>query len=243
LARHRRIGQADHAPGSNRRDHSALARRPLRLALYNDVRKGSAEEFKEVIAGFEAKVAQLAEGGTVDLIHPSGAPPFMILGYEAEKALIREWEARYKIPIFTSGSNVIAAMHALNAKRIIGVTYTNPAFNPSYVKYFEDAGFEVLAMAGMDIPFDRVQEVSLRELYRFIRDLFLAHPAGEAIYIQGPSFHMLEIIDDLEQDLGVPIIHHSPASCWEMMKRLHVNKPVRGYGRLIAEMPALPATP
>jgi len=174
------------------------------------------------------------------MIHPSGAPPFMMLGYEAEKALIRDWETRYKLPIFTSGSNAIAALRALNAKRLIGVTYTNPAFNAAYTTYFEDAGIDVLTMSSMEIPFDRVQEVSLREVYRFIRDLFLAHPTGEAIYIQGPTFHMLDIIDDLEQDLGIPIVHHSPASCWEMMKRLHVNKPVRGFGKLIAEMPALP---
>jgi maleate cis-trans isomerase len=46
----------------------------------------------------------------------------------------------------------------------------------------------------------------------------------------------MDIIETLEQDLGVPVIHPVPARCWEIQKRLHVNQPVKGYGRLLAEM-------
>jgi maleate isomerase len=210
------------------------------LPLFNDVRRGSPQEFTDVIAGFEAKTAQLAEVG-VDLIHPSGAPPFMYLGYENEKALIADWERRFAVPIFTSGTNAIAALKALDAKRLIGITYTPGAeLNEAYRKYFADAGFDALEMACMDVDFAKAQEISVRQVYRFVRDRFLANPTAEAIYILGPSFHMLDIIDMLEQDLGVPIVHQSPAQCWEIMRRLHVNQPVSGVGRLLREFPELP---
>ena len=47
---------------------------------------------------------------------------------------------------------------------------------------------------------------------------------------------MLPVIDILEQDLGVPVIHPVPARCWEIQHRLSIRQPVSGFGRLLAEM-------
>src|SRR5438045_2055672 len=49
------------------------------------VQRGTLDEFKKVIEDYEEKVAGLAETG-VDVINPSGAPPFMVLGYAGEQA-------------------------------------------------------------------------------------------------------------------------------------------------------------
>jgi maleate cis-trans isomerase len=49
---------------------------------------------------------------------------------------------------------------------------------------------------------------------------------------------VLPIIDLLEQDLGVPVVHPVPARCWEMQLRLSVRQPVKGYGQLLAKMVA-----
>src|SRR5262249_14700248 len=62
------------------------------IPLCLDVRRGALDEFKAAIPAYEAKVAELARMG-VDVINPSGAPPFMVLGYANEQALIRRWEA------------------------------------------------------------------------------------------------------------------------------------------------------
>ena len=53
----------------------------------------------------------------------------------------------------------------------------------------------------------------------------------------GSGWRVLEIIDTLEEDLGVPVIHPVPARCWEIQRRLTINQPVKGYGRLLAELP------
>src|SRR5437773_6387277 len=68
------------------------------------VQRGTLDEFKTVISQYEDKVAELAEAGA-DVVNPSGAPPFMVLGYDGEQTLIREWTAKYRVPIFTSGSS------------------------------------------------------------------------------------------------------------------------------------------
>jgi hypothetical protein len=42
---------------------------------------------------------ELAQAG-VDVINPSGAPPFMVLGYGQERTLIRAWVKKYRTGIF-----------------------------------------------------------------------------------------------------------------------------------------------
>jgi hypothetical protein len=92
------------------------------IPLCLDVRRGALDEFRSAIPAHEAKVAELARMG-VDVINPSGAPPFMVLGHANEQELIRNWEATYETRIFTSGTSHIDALRALNVRRFLGATY------------------------------------------------------------------------------------------------------------------------
>jgi maleate isomerase len=141
------------------------------------------------------------------------------------------------VQIFTSGTNHIRALKALNVKRFVGATYFSGAINDKFSKYFTQAGFEVLGMDGIDVPFDKVGNLSAHEVYAHIKKVFLKHPDAEAIYMLGSGWRVLEVIDILEQDLGIPVVHPVTARCWEIQRRLVINQPVRGYGRLLAEMP------
>lgn len=206
------------------------------IPLFNAVRQGTFDEFKAAVEGYERKVAKLAQIG-VDLINPSGAPPFMVLGYQGEQDLVREWEKRYCIPVFTSGMTHVDAMRVLGARRFVGASYFPGDINEIYGRYFVDAGFDCLEMAGMDVPFQKVQELSSGSVYRFVKEAFLRNPRAEAIYMLGPGWRTLDIIELLENDCGVPVIHAVPSQCWDIQRRLKVREPVRGYGRLLAEMP------
>jgi maleate isomerase len=206
------------------------------IPLCLDVRRGVLDEFKSAIPAYEAKVAELAKMG-VDVINPSGAPPFMVLGYDNEQALIRKWEDTYNTRIFTSGTSHIDAMRALDVKRFLGATYFRGDINRIYAQYFIDAGFDCLDMVGIDVDFDKVPELPSERVYRFIKEAFEKNDAVQAIYMLGPAWRTLDIIEKLETDLGVPVIHAVPAQCWDIQRHLDIHEPVKGFGRLIAEMP------
>ena len=53
----------------------------------------------------------------------------------------------------------------------------------------------------------------------------------------GRAWRTLDIVPLLEQDLGIPVVHHLTAQSWEIQKRLHVRAPLKGFGRLLEEMP------
>jgi maleate isomerase len=92
-------------------------------------------------------------------------------------------------------------------------------------------------MAGMDVDFDKVPQLTSAEVYEFVKGAFLGNPTAEAIYMLGPAWRALDIIERLERDLGVPVVHAVPAQCWDIQRHLNMREPVEGFGRLVAEMP------
>ena len=206
------------------------------LPLFLDIRKGTVDEFKRAVDPYEPLVARLAEA-KVDVIHPEGAPPFMLLGSQGEADVVARWEDRYGIPIFTSGTNHVRAMRALGIKRFVGATYFSGPINEMFANYFRQAGFDVLGMEGITVPFEDVGQLSPYEVYAHVKRAYLAQPKAEAIYLLGSGWRVMEVIDMLEQDLGVPVIHPIVTRSWEIQLRLSVRQPVEGYGRLLAEMP------
>ena len=146
---------------------------------------------------YEEKVAELA-ADKVDVIHPAGTPPFMLLGYRKEQELIAAWEKKYGVPIFTSGSNQVRALKALGVKKFVGIGYDFD--DTSIVKrYFTDAGFKVLGLERLPVKWEDVGQLSSHEIYRLTKQVFLNNPGADAIYVQGGKMRMLDIVELLEQ--------------------------------------------
>jgi maleate isomerase len=206
------------------------------IPIFLNIRRGTEDEFETMMPHYEKAIALLAEQ-KCDLIHPHGAPPFMVHGFKGEARIVAAWEKKFKTPIMSVAQNHVRALKALKAKSIVGATYFPPKLNAVFAKYFRDAGFTVRDMTGIDVPFDKVQELSGEQVYSHIKRNFLKSKGADAIYMLGSGWRTLDIIKLLEQDLQVPVVHPVPARVWEIQKRLHVREPRAGYGYLLEAMP------
>ena len=90
---------------------------------------------------------------------------------------------------------------------------------------------------GIDVPFKDVGRLSGEEIYSHAKKAFLKHPDAQAIYMLGSGWRLLKIVRLLEQDLRVPVIYALACKLWDVQKQLHVHEPVKGYGRLLEELP------
>jgi maleate isomerase len=225
-----------HAPGSLEDISLFLPPGVAMDPVYLGVTRGTRAEFASAIPAYEKLVALLADQ-RCDVISAEGAPPFMIVGYAHEGALVRGWEKKYKTSIFTSSQNQVSALRALGVKKFVGVTPLARDQSPIYAKYFKDAGFTVLGMEGLDGAFSKVKSVPSAQVAATIRKSVANHPGAQAVYILGSEWRTVDIQEELEQELGVPILNPVIARAWEIQKRLGLHWPVKGYGRLIAELP------
>jgi len=104
------------------------------LPLFLGIQRGTEEEFHGVLKAFEEKVEELAQL-KVDLVHPEGAPPFMVQGYKGEERIIKEWQKKYRVPIVTAGMTQVEALRILKAKKVLGVTYFTGKINDTFALF------------------------------------------------------------------------------------------------------------
>src|SRR5436190_20279049 len=121
------------------------------IPLFLNIHEGTESEFKSVLDPIEAKVKELADLN-VDLIHPEGAPPFMVQGFAGERDIIKRWEDAHGVPIVTAPQTQVEAMRAMDIASFVGVTYFEGELNEILTGYFRDAGFDVQAMRGRSCP-------------------------------------------------------------------------------------------
>jgi maleate isomerase len=205
------------------------------VPLLLNFKAGSKDEFLNSIPLYERFASELAEQG-VDMIMLSGAPPFMLLGPEKEASLTKAWTKKFKTPVLTDPQMQVAALRAMKIKKFIGASYS-ALQNKIVLDYMTTAGFKTLSMEPIDVPFDRVAQISVETLYAHVKRLYREHRNADGVYIQGGGWQTVRVVELLEKDLGIPVVHATICQAWQIHKHLEVRETKPGYGRLLSELP------
>ena len=147
--------------------------------------RGTEEEFRTSMPGYEAKSAELAKMAA-DLVRPSGAPPFMLLGYKGEHEIISSWEKKYGVQMFTSGQNHVRTLRTMGINKFVGASYFPEKMNAIFARYFTEAGFQVLGMEGIDSQFADVPNVPPENIFQFMKASPLNAKTPTAFTCSGP---------------------------------------------------------
>lgn len=197
------------------------------------------DEFARAMPAYAEKIAALAAKGC-DMIHPEGAPPFMLQGLAEERRLIAAWEALHRVPVFTTGTTQLAALHALGVRRFAGFSPFDGALADAFAAYFRDAGFDVLAMGRPATADDNLYDLPRERLAQVIVSAYRAVPGRpEALYLLGSEWRALDVIEEVEAQLGVPVLHPVVVRCWYILRRLGRTGRYERHGRLLRRMPLL----
>jgi maleate cis-trans isomerase len=205
------------------------------VPLLLNFKAGSSAEFLKAIPLYERFATELAEQG-VDLIQLLGAPPFMLLGPKEEARLTQRLEKKLKTPVLTDPQMHVAGLRAMGIKKFIGASYS-ALQNRIVHDYMKKCGFRILSMEPIDVPFDQVAQISVEVLYAHVKRLYRENPGADGVYIQGGGWQTARVVQMLEKDLQVPVVHATICGVWQIHKHLMVRETMPGYGRLLAELP------
>ena len=111
----------------------------------------------------------------------------MVRGYQGEATIVKQWEAEFKTPIVTAAQTQVEALRALGIRKFVGVTYFTGSINEMFTRYFQEAGFEVLAMEGMEVAFADVGRLASTEIYAHTHRAFLKNTGADGIYMKLPA--------------------------------------------------------
>ena len=201
------------------------ARTPLTIATLDSMKK--AEESAE-------ESAEMLSHADVDLIC-YGCTSASIFGWRHEKLLIRKIENVSGKPTVTADTSVIQALKELNAKSISIVTPYIEEVNLGEKAFFAENGFKVKNVNGMGIPDNLlVGRKDPKIAYNLVKKI--DSNDVDTILISCTNLNSVKHIEELEKDLGKPIISSNSAILWAMLKKIKYDNPVNGFGRLLASL-------
>jgi maleate cis-trans isomerase len=142
------------------------------------------------------------------------------------------------VPAFTAMDAAVRALRTLGVRRIALVTPYIPAVNELERAYLHDQGFEVVAMAGMDLGHTQAERRAISHQPP-ARTRQLAHstdvPEAQAVFLSCANLATLEIVDLLERELGKPVVTTNQAILWAALRTAGVRDSLSGWGRLPRE--------
>jgi maleate cis-trans isomerase len=175
--------------------------------------------------------ATLLSHAKVDVICYGCAAGGFLKGPIEDRALGAKIEEATGIPVAISSSAVADALRALGAARVSLASPYAPWLNERLRQYLTAAGFEVMAMQGLDTQ--NHSAVTTERIEALVTEV--DRPEAQAIFISCSNFPTLGLIESLERKLAKPIVASNQASMWKMLRLMGDRRALPGAGRLFRE--------
>lgn len=178
--------------------------------------------------------AKLLRDAGVELILYGCTSGSLIGGKDYEKKLEMEIEEEVNVPVISTSTAVIEALKMLDAREIIVITPYTDEINAREKEFLEANDFTVLDIRGLGIEDNQdIGKLEPYSAYRLAKASFMDE--AEAIFISCTNWRTFEIIEALENDLGVPVVTSNQASLWLALREMDVMERIPGLGRLFTE--------
>jgi maleate isomerase len=134
-------------------------------------------------------------------------------------------------PCVTPSSAAFDAFDALGIKKVSVLTPYTQDVTDSLVSYFSRHGPAVVSATCLDLSDDR-------EMARVSKDSIITagiaacDPDADALFVSCTAVRAAACVDQLEQELGKPIITSNQAMVWRCMRHLGINSGVPNGGML-----------
>ena len=154
-----------------------------------------------------------------------------IKGYGFDKECIERIERACGWPGLTTSTAVLEAFKALGLNRTVVMTPYPEETNEAEKKFLEDNGITVTSITG--VGFNKVGEYAhpgKAFLYRQAKKL--KTEGAEVFFLSCMGLATMELVEILEEDLGMPVITSHQASLWSCLRHCRVNDKIDGLGRL-----------
>lgn len=151
-------------------------------------------------------------------------------GLAHEAAIVETVEQASGCPTLTTAQALTQAFDRVGIKKLVLISPYVKETNAHEVKYLSEAGYAVLHELGLGLDTHAYSQVTPEEWKNVVKD----NTRGEAdgYFLSCTNTRMIEAIDDLENDLGKPVINSNQATLWVCLKRLGIKHSDAKLGRL-----------
>jgi ABC-type nitrate/sulfonate/bicarbonate transport system substrate-binding protein len=152
-------------------------------------------------------------------------------GFETQ--LVEKLQSLTGVPCTTS---IVAAMDAfrdLSASRLAVVNPYPPDLNEKMVQYLKSWGFDALSVVSLGTTFTESSAASIGDIYRAAKKAVAQAAMPDAIFIPCANFPVVDVIEQIETDLGLPVIANMTSQLYVAFKAIGMREPINNYGKLL----------
>lgn len=171
-----------------------------------------------------------------DFIIHDGAPLVLSQGKGFETKLIQELEAITGVPCTTAIAAALDGFRELSVSRLAVVDPYPPDLNEKVVSYLKAWGLETLSLVSLGTDFTASSIASAADLYQAAKHAVREAGNADGIYIPCANFPVMDVIEDIETDLGLPVITNMTSQLYVAFKTISIRERINGCGRLMRRL-------
>ena len=180
-----------------------------------------------------SKISDLAIAKRWHAVIVIGAPTEVM-----NPGLLVDLKSALKIPVTTALSASVAALRTYQAKRLLLLTPFESRLNGMIEDYLRAAGFDVVAPRSFAY-IGEAGQLGPDAVYDLTKAALQEGGRVDAVYFQGAVLDPLKVLEKIENDLKTTAIASNPAMLWHILSQLGRRAAISGYGKLLAEWPAI----
>ena len=130
-------------------------------------------------------------------------------------------------------TGVVDALRELDAGKIVVGTPYLDEINTAEAEYLAARGFEILDIQGLNlttgIEFGCVTPAYWKEFA-----LAIDQPEADAIFLSCGGIRALEVVTEIEQAAGKPVVTSNQAQFWSCLRRAGIDDRIEGFGQIFS---------
>ncbi|MEM1076465.1 MAG: Asp/Glu racemase [Pseudomonadota bacterium] len=135
----------------------------------------------------------------------------------------------------TAAGALICALRALNVQTVGFASPYVPAINDEAVGFLRDMQIETVNRSEFGEALNNAEQGALTPVDVMALGRAADHPKAGAIVLSCTDMRSVEVIEELEQELGKPVITSNQAMMFNALSTLGISDPICGFGRLLRE--------
>ena len=153
----------------------------------------------------------------------------IVIGEDKIKEEIKKG-APYAIPM-TLVTGVVDALRELKVKNLVVGTPYLDEINTKEAEFLNNKGFSVLNIQGLNLT-KGIEFGTVTPDYwiKFAEEI--NEESADAIFLSCGGIRSTEVIDQIEQKTGKPVITSNQAQMWSCLRRAGVEDQISGFGKL-----------
>jgi maleate isomerase len=117
-------------------------------------------------------------------------------------------------------------------KLVVGTPYLDE-INTAEAEFLVAKGFDVLDIQGLNlttgIEFGQVTPAFWKKFA-----LAIDRPEADAIFLSCGGIRSLEVVEEIEQATGKPVITSNQAQFWSCLRRAGIGDQIKGFGQIFS---------